>query len=76
VAHWTQAPAAPQTGVPFGQSAFWRQATQSPAAPQNLPGCAAQSVLARHWTQLALAVSQTGVVPEHCVLSVQPVTQT
>jgi hypothetical protein len=59
-------------GVDDGQSAFAAQVTQAPSALQTLPGWFTQSALAPHWTQIDWLVLQTGVLPPHSELMVQP----
>jgi hypothetical protein len=46
-----------------------------PPIAQTFPGCDAQSVLLRHWTQDELPVSQIGVSPEQPALLVHPARQ-
>jgi hypothetical protein len=75
VAHWTHA-SFEQIGVAVGHWLPTRQATQAPSGSQNLPLCEAQSVLAPHSTQPALATLQTGVDPEHWASDVHPSTHT
>ncbi len=69
--HWTQVPPL-HTGVAEGQSASALQATHVPSLLHTLPGCDAQSGLAAHWTQTEAFALQTGVLPEHSELEVQP----
>jgi hypothetical protein len=71
--HWTQLPPS-QTGVPASlQSELVRQATHTPSLAQSwLTDWPAQSLFAAHSTQVDTAVSQTGVLPEHCALDVHP----
>jgi hypothetical protein len=57
------------------QSAFARHATQRPSLLHSFPGCAAQSPLPRHCTQLDVEVLQIGVSPEHPALPVHPARQ-
>jgi hypothetical protein len=59
-------------GIVLGQSVFARHATHVPSGLQNLPGCAAQSVLLRHCTQLDSVVLHSGVSPEQPALVVHP----
>lgn len=61
-----------QTGRPTGQSVFERQTTHWPSGSQSFPGCAVQSVLARHCTQLEEDVSHRGASPEHVAFDVHP----
>jgi hypothetical protein len=49
-----------QIGAATGQSVFERQTTHRPSGSQSFPGCAEQSVSARHCTQLEEDVSQRG----------------
>jgi hypothetical protein len=69
--HWTQAPAS-QTGLSEGQSLFARHCTHVLSLAQSFPVWVVQSALPTHSTQAETVVLQTGVAPEHCVLSVQP----
>ena len=74
-AHCTQASFV-QMGVGLEQSLSERHATQIPSGSQSLPFWEPQSALTPHSTQPAVAVLQTGVVPEHCASLVHPETQT
>jgi len=54
-----------QTGVAPPQSVLAVHCTQRPCCPQTGVDVPAQSVLAKHWTQVELAVLHFGALAAH-----------
>jgi hypothetical protein len=73
--HATQPPPLQNGAAVLVQSASAAHSTQMPSVPHTLPVWVAQSTFERHATQVEVAVSHTGVSPEHWALLVHPVMQ-